>query len=106
MKMNLAVQIVRYVDNHQPGWVECQFVDAKGRRHAFIDKVPGFTAAHLGPESVYPQSAYVSCEVLSTSQDEDGRAMAHITTAHPYDIESTEGLSEFEVYSDQLSHLP
>ncbi len=106
MKMNLAVQIVRYVDDHQPGWVESQFVDAKGQCHTFRDKVPGFTAEHLGPESAYPQPGQVRCEALSQSQDALERTLIHISTARPDDIESTEGLSEFEVLSEQLSAIP
>jgi hypothetical protein len=30
---NLAVQIVRFVDSDFPGWVECELVDAAGKRH-------------------------------------------------------------------------
>jgi hypothetical protein len=106
MTTNLAVNIVRYVDDHQPGWVESQFLDAKGRRHSFVDKVPSFASAGpLDANTAYPQSGYVACEVLSRSQDEQGRSVAHITTARPYYIESTDGLSEFDVLSTQLADL-
>ena len=44
---NFAVQIMRYVDGHEPGWVECEFTDAEGRKHRIIDKVPIFTARPL-----------------------------------------------------------
>src|SRR5271156_3641939 len=100
MRMNLAVQIVRFVDEHQRGWVESQFVDAKGRRHAFLDKVPIFTAADLGPDSGYPQRGFVSCEISSQSRDALGRTVVNIRTDH---VESTEGLSDFVVLSEQLS---
>ena len=40
---NVAVQIVRFVDSGFPGWVECELVDAAGRRHILKDKVPTFT---------------------------------------------------------------
>jgi hypothetical protein len=37
----LAIQIVRCLDDqHQPGWVECDFIDADGRRHVLVDKIP------------------------------------------------------------------
>jgi hypothetical protein len=38
----LALQIVRFVDDYQPGVVECEFIDANGRPHTFIGKVPNF----------------------------------------------------------------
>jgi hypothetical protein len=102
--MNLAIEITRFVDEHQPGWVEVQFVDAKGRRHSIVDKVPMVACAgRFDAETAYPQPGYVSCEVLSTSQDEHGRAVAHISTARPHSLASTEGLSEFDVLSSQLT---
>ena len=35
----ISVQIVRFVDSHQPGWVECLLVDAERRRHIIVEKV-------------------------------------------------------------------
>lgn len=32
----LNVQVIRFVDNHFPGFVECEFVDVKGQPHRFI----------------------------------------------------------------------
>lgn len=66
MTTNLAVNIVRYVDDHQPGWVEVEFVDAQGQRHTFVDKVPGFTSLPLDAHSSYPQPGQVACEVFVT----------------------------------------
>ena len=104
MNMELAVRILRYVDDHQPGWVESEFLDANGRRHTIVEKVPAFASVmRLDADTDYPQAGYVSCEVLSTSQDEHGRTVAQITTARPYCIESTEGGSEFVMFSEQLS---
>ena len=40
---DLAVQIVRFVDECQPGVVACEFVDADGHLHTLIDKVPIFS---------------------------------------------------------------
>lgn len=36
----VSVQIVRFVDDYQPGIVECQLLDAEGAVHFFIEKVP------------------------------------------------------------------
>jgi hypothetical protein len=103
MTTNLAVNIVRYVDDHQPGWVEVEFVDVRGQRHTFVDKVPGFTSLPLDAHSSYPQPGQIACEVLSRSHDTQGRPLVSITTARPYHIESTKGASEFVVLPSQLS---
>jgi hypothetical protein len=36
----VKVEIVRFVDEHQPGFVEVALVDAAGRLHTFVEKVP------------------------------------------------------------------
>jgi hypothetical protein len=100
---NLAVQIVRFVDERFPGWVASEFTDANEIRHTIIDKVPTLTTEVLDESSRYPQSGSVSCEVLAQWQDEGGRKLVRITTPG---IESTEGFSEFIVPSDQLSTAP
>src|ERR671922_2785040 len=97
---NLAVRIVRFVDDRFPGWVECQFADADGRVHTLVDKFPIFTAEMLDANSQYPRSGDVQCEVLSRSQDARRGELVRIRMPG---IESTEGLSEFVVLSTQLS---
>ena len=92
---DIAVQIVRFVDESQPGWVECELVDADGRRHLFIDKVPIFTLDDLRADSKYPVPGIVRCEVLRKFKDEGGRELVHVRTVKQWGIESTEGLSEF-----------
>jgi hypothetical protein len=92
---DITVQIVRFVDESQPRWVECELVDANGRRHLIIDKVPIFTLDDLRAESKYPVPGIVRCEVLRKYKDERGREVVHVSTAQPWGIESTEGLSEF-----------
>src|SRR5262245_65666010 len=98
----LAVQIVRFVSDSQPGFVECEFVDAAGRRHTLFDKVPIFCTEYLDADSTYPQQGIADCRVLAQWTDDLGRQLARITTAQPFDVESREGLSEFVVLSEQL----
>jgi len=57
----LSVQIVRFVDDSFPGWVECQFTDAVGRVHTLIEKYPMVTAQMLDADSQYPQTGVVEC---------------------------------------------
>lgn len=98
---NLAIKIVRFVDDSFPGWVECQFTDAEGRVHTIVDKYPTFTAEMLDADSEYPRSGVIQCEILSRNQ-EDAHSEELVRIRMP-GIESTEGLSEFCVRPTQLS---
>jgi hypothetical protein len=100
---NLAVQIVRFVDEHQPGFVACEFSDAHGHKHTVIDKVPMFTVESLDSSSPYPLLGVARCEVLSRWRDDRGRELVRITLDRPDVLESTEGLTEFVVVAGQLS---
>jgi hypothetical protein len=103
----LVIQIVRCVDDkHQPGWLECEFMDVEGRRHTLVDKVPVFSGAPLDNNSKYPRMGGVACEILNTQHDPLGRELVHITIDKPYHLESTEKLSEFVVLATQLSEVP
>jgi hypothetical protein len=102
----LALQIVRCVDDqHQPGWVECEFTDADGRRHILVDKIPIFTLDILDNSSKYPRPAGVACEIFDTRYDLLGRQLVSITIDRPYHVESTEKLAEFVVLATQLSEV-
>ena len=100
---NLAVEITRFVDDHQPGWVECEFVDAAGSRHILVDKVPILSLESLDATSNYPRVGFARCEVFHRWKDDRGRKLARISIASPDGIESTQGLSEFVVLFTQLS---
>ena len=100
---NLAVQITRFVDNHQPGWVICEFTDAQGSRHTFVEKVPVLTSEDLRAGTIYPRPGSLPCEILARWQDSAGTELVRISTARPLDDKSAEGLSEFVVTADQLS---
>lgn len=100
--MKLVVQIVRFVDDQQPGWVECVFVDAEERKHTFVDKVPIFSTECLDAFSKYPLWGCAACEVVERWKDAHGKELVRVTTARPDGIESTEGLSEFVVLAAQL----
>jgi hypothetical protein len=103
----LAVDIVRFVDDCQPGIVACEFVDADDRRHTFIDKVPIFSInAFLDANSTYPQQAAVRCTVLKRWRDTRGRELVSISTAEPDGVESTEDGAEFVVLNTQVSAIP
>jgi hypothetical protein len=99
----ISASIVRFVDPHQPGWVEGEFSDAAGRRHTLTDKVPIFTAEMLDAESTYPVPGKIPCEVLERFDDEMAQELVRVTTAKPCNIESADGLSEFTIFASLVS---
>jgi hypothetical protein len=94
----ISVNIIRFVDDYFPGFVECEFYDADGHRHILIDKVPIFTDKMLDADSNYPIPGETACRVIKQFQDETNRHLACVRT-----IESTEGLSEFTVSASLLT---
>jgi hypothetical protein len=101
--VNLVVQIVRFVDDHFPGWVASEFVDAEGHLHTFIEKVRIFSVEHMDATTSYPQPGVVRCEILDRSQGPLGQELLHVSTANPDGVESTQGLTDFVVLPSQLS---
>lgn len=101
----IPVQIVKFIDASFPGFVECEFVDAKGRKHLLVDKVPIVTTKLLDASSAYPTGGIVRCEVLDRL-DDGNRQLVRITTARPDGVESTEGLSEFVVVASDIRPDP
>jgi hypothetical protein len=78
-------------------------VDATGRQHSFIEKVPIVTNEDLDPDSAYPQPGIVGCETVKQYQDDKGQRLVCITTSKPWSIETVEGVSEFTVSADLIS---
>lgn len=102
--LGVNVEISRYVDNSQPGWVECRLVDALGDEHLFVEKAPVVTTAHLDAASSYPQAGVIACIVLGRSEH-GGRQLVRVDTQTPWGIESTEGKDRFDVLAEQLREL-
>lgn len=91
---SLRVQIVRYVEEYQPGIVECQFRDADGQKYSIVGKLPYFTAADLWWDSEYPQPGQVECRVEGPPVN----GMVRVTLEE----ETTDGRSEVMVLETDL----
>ncbi len=103
--LTLTVDIVRFADAYQPGIVECQFNDAWGNQHLFIDKLPLFTTDDLSEASSYPQPGVIACTIIKRWQDLQGRELVTIDTNQPWLIESTAEQTQFDVLPSQLTGL-
>ena len=99
----ISVQIVRFTDASQPGWVECVFRDASNHEWLLADKVPIFTTAPLDVDSSYPQPGVVACEIVREWTDERGRRRCIISTERPWGVEAKGGETQFEVFCDRIT---
>ena len=102
---SIAVTISRFVDEHQPGFVECVLVDALGESHLFVEKVPIVTLESLIATSSYPCIGAIDCEIQAIWLDETGRSVARVSTELPWGVESTGGSTQFVVLSSQLTGI-
>ena len=97
----LAVDIVRFVDEHQPGFVECRLLDAQGHTHCFIEKVPVVSTENLSSSSTYPRPGTIACQIVQRSMD-GSRQLLKVNTELPWHVESTTGATEFVVALAQV----
>ena len=104
--MEVRVQIVRFVMEHWPSIVEWELVDADGRSHIFIGKDAMCSMTNLDSRSAYPQSGGMRCIIIESWRDVQGRELARVSTAHPDDLESTDGVTEFVVLRSEISPWP
>ncbi len=98
----VPIQIVRFLSEDQPGFVEGELLDAFGKIHRFQDKVPVIAEGDLWHDTSYPQPGMLACEVIQRWTDVDGRDLARIDTERPYDIESTDGEYWLVFVADQI----
>jgi len=101
----LKVLITGFIDDHQPGWVECRFADAWGNEHIVQDKVPILTDKDLDTNSEYPQDGVIAFEFIKTWTDQDGRTIYKINTEKPWGVETIKGLTEFDILEEQITEL-
>jgi hypothetical protein len=100
--LGVRVKIIRYVDNSQPGWIECVLADVQGQEWLFIEKVPVVTLTNLDASSNYPQPGIIACHVINTRLNTVDGEVITIDTDMPWHIESTSGKTRFDVHPDQL----
>src|SRR5215204_6308948 len=100
----IKVKITRFVDDHQPGFVECSLIEAHGKEHLFIDKVPVVALEDLNADSSYPAAGVIGCEVMKSSVDTATEVIT-VSTEHPWHTESAEGQLVFDLWPGQIAEL-
>lgn len=79
----LRVSVTKWADDHQPGIVECEFVDARGLRHVFQEKVPVVSADHIDANSPFPLTGSIACTIVERNDD----ASADIDVDLPHGVQ-------------------
>ncbi|MBQ7776800.1 MAG: hypothetical protein IJ379_12850 [Lachnospiraceae bacterium] len=101
MIVEIKVEIIKITDySAYPGWCEVVLTDAHGVEHHFQDKIPIFTAEDIDLDTVLPVKGIVAGEVLTQSEN-----IVKVSTRLPDDVESVEGLQEFEVFEADVQGL-
>ena len=98
----IRIQIVRFADPAQPGWVEAELTDAFGQTSRFVEKVPVVAAAPLDETSDYPQPGGLACRVVRRWHDAAGRELVTVDTGLPWGVESTGGRASFDLLPGQV----
>ena len=57
----LKIKIRKFIDDHQPGFVECTFIDAWNKEHIIHEKVPVVSTENLNEDSIYPSEGAIAC---------------------------------------------
>ena len=100
---SVRVEITRWVDDYQPGIVECKLIDAGGREWLFIEKLPLVTTDDsLSASSLYPVKGLIACKVLAYIEDLSRQRTVRISTEDPWNITATDGQTTFDVRPEQI----
>jgi hypothetical protein len=102
MVRKIKVEIVRFVDDSNPGFVECHLVDAWQRTWVFVEKVPVVTIEYLDSTSIYPSLGVIAGRVVET-RFINGQQVIRVDTNTPWGINSTDGETLFDVFPHQLT---
>jgi hypothetical protein len=101
----IVIEIIRLLSDDYPGFVECRFIDAWQKEHIIQEKIPVVSDRLLDEKCEYPVAGIVACELLRKWTDNEGRRLLKISTKKPWDIETVEGLNEFDLLEEHLIEL-
>lgn len=102
----LRITITRFIDEHQPGFVEGKFTDAHGLEHTVQEKVPVVSQEDLWTDSEYPRYGVIACLIEGTAENAEGQTILTINTLQPWGVETLEGLTVFDVFAHQVIDRP
>jgi len=102
--LGIEIDIERFIDESQPGWVECSLTEALGIEHKYREKVPIVTAESLDSDSSYPRKGVVACVIVERCIL-DGREIVTVESESIWGVESIAGESKFKVLSENVINI-
>jgi len=93
--IGVRVELRWYVDDSQPGWVECRLTDAACREWTFVEKVPVVTAEPLDASKTWTLTFDTSCGSFVVTLDLDSA---------PKTAASLVSLARAGYYDDTIFH--
>jgi hypothetical protein len=71
----------------------------------FIEKAPIVSLEPLDARSAYPRVGVIAGEVVGRMRDAAGRELIRFATAQPWDMETVDAVSEFDLLPSRLIEL-
>ena len=100
--LGIAITITCYVSDDNPGFVACEFADSHGRHHHFVEKVPVVSSDDIDANTPYPCPGVIACIIIDRRLDTSGRQLIVVDTTKPWGVESTDGVTQFEMLQDNI----
>lgn len=88
----------RWEADHQPGWVEASVLDARGKEHRIVEKVPVLFSQEVTAESLFPFGCWIAAEIESI--DSEG-----VTVSFSHGVETIDGLARLTVSAADVTWL-
>jgi hypothetical protein len=85
------------VDGSFPGWIEVKVIDAAGRDHRIVDKVPILTTLDMRSDTSFPAELRIGADTGHTDGD-------HVTARLKW-VETQEGLNELVIATTDVRWL-
>ena len=82
-------------DSSYPEIVLCEFTDYNGKKHEFVEKWPVISNKDFS--NSFPMTCAIGCTILKENAES-----YIVSTLEPWDIESEEALTEFEISKNLL----
>jgi hypothetical protein len=98
----INVQIIAFIDGGFPGWVRCTFTDIHGKQWFVEEKAPIVTDVFIDENTAYPVNGVLAGQIEKTTVNDQNQEIVIINTNIPRAIASEDGMTLFEVFSNQI----
>lgn len=88
--VRVRAAVTRWESDEVPGWIELSVVDAAGKDHRIVEKVPVLTTMEITSESAFPLEIWLGVEAGQVHCDKVAVTFLH-------GIETVNGASELVV---------